>query len=106
VLESGDSHFVFIFRKMLNSFQHKTGNQYNLTALETDLLQLLIKDNSVKIICGELKMPFDTIRSYPEKMCLKLHVNCGQEAIAKTLKEKLAWYRLTRPDNQSTQKED
>jgi ATP/maltotriose-dependent transcriptional regulator MalT len=34
-------------------------------------------------------MAFDTVRSHLKKIYLKLHVNCGKEAIAKALKEKL-----------------
>lgn len=76
-------------RKVLNSFQQKTDNQYNLTLREIDVLQLLIKGNSIKAIADELNMAFDTVRSHLKKIYFKLHVNCGKEAIAKALREKL-----------------
>ncbi|MCR8560281.1 response regulator transcription factor [Mucilaginibacter sp. BJC16-A38] len=89
VLEGGAPMSPIIARKVLNSFQHKPDNQYNLTSRETEVLQLLIKGNSIKIIADELNMAFDTVRSHLKKIYLKLHVNCGKEAIAKALKEKL-----------------
>jgi len=89
VLEGGAPMSPIIARKVLNSFQQKTDNQYNLTVRETDVLQLLIKGNSIKIIADELNMAFDTVRSHLKKIYQKLHVNCGKEAIAKALKEKL-----------------
>ena len=89
VLDGGAPMSPIIARKVLNSFQQKTDNQYNLTSREADVLQLLIKGNSIKIIADELNMAFDTVRSHLKKIYLKLHVNCGKEAIAKALKEKL-----------------
>jgi DNA-binding NarL/FixJ family response regulator len=89
VLEGGAPMSPIIARKVLNSFHQKTDNQYNLTSRETDVLQLLIKGNSIKIIADELNMAFDTVRSHLKKIYLKLHVNCGKEAIAKALNEKL-----------------
>jgi DNA-binding NarL/FixJ family response regulator len=89
VLDGGAPMSPIIARKVLNSFQQKHDNQYNLTSREADVLQLLIKGNSIKIIADELNMAFDTVRSHLKKIYLKLHVNCGKEAIAKALKEKL-----------------
>ncbi|WDF78788.1 response regulator [Mucilaginibacter sp. AW1-7] len=89
VLDGGAPMSPVIARKVLMSFQQKNDNQYNLTLRETDVLQLLIKGNSIKIIADELNMAFDTVRSHLKKIYLKLHVNCGKEAIAKALKEKI-----------------
>jgi len=89
VLEGGAPMSPIIARKVLMSFQEKHDNQYNLTSREADVLQLLIKGNSIKIIADELNIAFDTVRSHLKKIYQKLHVNCGKEAIAKALKEKL-----------------
>ena len=89
VLNGGAPMSPNMARKVLNSFQQKTDNQYNLTLREIDVLQLLIKGNSIKAIADELKMAFDTVRSHLKKIYFKLHVNCGKEAIAKALREKL-----------------
>jgi DNA-binding NarL/FixJ family response regulator len=42
VLEGGAPMSPIIARKVLNSFQQRTDNQYNLTSREADVLQLLI----------------------------------------------------------------
>lgn len=89
VLDGGAPMSPVIARKVLMSFQQKNDNQYNLSPREADVLQLLIKGNSIKIIADELNMAFDTVRSHLKKIYQKLHVNCGKEAIAKALKEKL-----------------
>jgi ATP/maltotriose-dependent transcriptional regulator MalT len=73
----------------LNSFQHKHDNKYNLSVRETEVLQLLIKGNSIKMIASELNIAFDTARSHLKNIYYKLHVNCGKEAIAKALNEKI-----------------
>lgn len=78
-----------IARKVLNSFKHIKTTQYNLTARELDVLQLLIKGYSSKLIASELKISFDTARSHLKNIYTKLHVNCGKEAISKALIERI-----------------
>jgi DNA-binding NarL/FixJ family response regulator len=78
-----------IARKVLNSFKHTKSTQYNLTPRELDVLHLLIKGYSAKIIAAELTISFDTARSHLKNIYTKLHVNCGKEAISKVLIEKI-----------------
>jgi len=52
-------------------------------------LQLLIKGYSIKAIASELKISFDTARTHLKNIYSKLHVNCGKEAIAKVLRERI-----------------
>jgi DNA-binding NarL/FixJ family response regulator len=78
-----------IARKVLNSFKHTKSTQYNLTPRELDVLQLLIKGYSSKMIASELIISFDTARSHLKNIYTKLHVNCGKEAISKALIEKI-----------------
>lgn len=81
-----------IAKKMLSSFKVKpvtAANHYNLTPRETELLQLLIKGYSVKLISAELFISYDTTRTHLRNIYRKLHVNCGKEAIAKVLSEKI-----------------
>lgn len=78
-----------IARKVLNSFKHTKSTQYNLTPRELDVLQLLIKGYSSKMIAAELFISFDTARSHLKNIYTKLHVNCGKEAISKALIEKI-----------------
>lgn len=78
-----------IARKVLNSFKHTKSTQYNLTPRELDVLQLLIKGYSSKMIAAELIISFDTARSHLKNIYTKLHVNCGKEAISKALIERI-----------------
>lgn len=78
--------------KVLSSFREKTkpfGKKYDLTNREQELLQLLVKGYSVKLIASELFIAFDTARTHLRNIYRKLHVNCGKEAIAKVLAEKI-----------------
>ena len=78
-----------IARKVLSSFKHTKSTQYNLTPREIDVLQLLIKGYSSKMIASELIISFDTARSHLKNIYTKLHVNCGKEAISKALIERI-----------------
>ncbi|MDN3583473.1 response regulator [Mucilaginibacter flavus] len=89
VLDGGAPMSPLIARRVLNSFQQKPGNRYNLSAREIEVLQLLIKGNSIKMIAAQLHIAFDTARSHLKNIYHKLHVNCGKEAIAKALNEKI-----------------
>jgi len=89
VMEGGAPMSPNIARRVLNSFSHRKSNQYFLTPRELDVLQLLIKGYSSKMIAADLKISFDTARSHLKNIYTKLHVNCGKEAISKTLKERI-----------------
>ena len=81
-----------VARKVLFSFRdQKRANheKYELTGREIEVLQLLIKGYSVKLIAAELNIAYDTCRSHLRNIYRKLHVNCGKEAIAKVLAEKI-----------------
>ena len=81
-----------VARKILTSFrtkQKRAQEQYDLTERETEVLQLLVKGCSVKFIAAELGIAFDTSRSHLRNVYRKLHVNCGKEAIAKVLEDKI-----------------
>lgn len=87
VMDGGAPMSPSIARKVLNTFQHGRSNQYALTPRELDVLQLLIKGYSSKLIASELIISFDTARSHLKNIYTKLHVNCGKEAISKALTE-------------------
>ena len=90
VMEGGAPMSPIIARKVLKTFQQKQYiNQYNLSPRETEVLQLLIKGYSIKLIASELNIAFDTVRSHLKNIYQKLHVYCGKEAIAKALIEKI-----------------
>ncbi|HWW38976.1 response regulator transcription factor [Pedobacter sp.] len=87
VMEGGAPMSPSIARKVLNSFNQGKPKEYNLTPRELDVLQLLIKGYSSKMIAAELMISFDTARSHLKNIYLKLHVNCGKQAISKVLIE-------------------
>lgn len=90
VTEGGAPMSPTIAKRVLQSFEIKsTAREYNLTSREKEILQLLIKGYSVKLIAAGLNMAFDTARTHLRNIYRKLHVNCGKEAIAKVLKEKI-----------------
>jgi DNA-binding NarL/FixJ family response regulator len=60
-----------------------------LSPREIEVLQWLIKGYSIKIIAAEMSLAFDTVRSHLKNIYQKLHVNCGKEAIAKALSERI-----------------
>lgn len=81
-----------IAKKVLYSFRSRQSlerQHYDLTSREREVLQLLVKGYSVKLIAAELNIAFDTSRSHLRNVYKKLHVNCGKEAIAKILAEKI-----------------
>jgi DNA-binding NarL/FixJ family response regulator len=90
VMEGGAPMSPSIAKRVLQSFENKSaGRQYHLSPRETEILHLLIKGYSVKLIAAELKIAFDTTRAHLRNIYQKLHVNCGKEAIAKVLSEKI-----------------
>ena len=90
VMDGGAPMSPSIARKVLGSFQTRgQSNKYHLSAREIEVLQWLIKGYSIKIIASEMNLAFDTIRSHLKNIYQKLHVNCGKEAIAKALGERI-----------------
>jgi DNA-binding NarL/FixJ family response regulator len=87
VMEGGAPMSPSIAKKVLESFQKNKQNSYELSRRELDVLQLLSKGYSNKMIASELNIAFDTARSHLKNIYQKLHVNCGKEAIAIALKE-------------------
>lgn len=92
VVEGGAPMSPSIAKKVIGSFQSvKTENRYNLTERELDVLQLLAKGHSTKAIADKLNIAFNTVRSHLKNIYVKLHVNCGKEAIAKVLAEHITF---------------
>jgi DNA-binding NarL/FixJ family response regulator len=90
VLEGGAPMSPSIAQRVLSSFRTKeSANKYNLSPREIEVLQWLVKGYSIKLIAVEMNLAFDTIRSHLKNIYQKLHVNCGKEAIAKALGERI-----------------
>lgn len=97
VLNGGAPMSPLIAKKVINSFKmQKPASssspqlKYDLTNREAEILQLLTKGYSVKLIAHEMCIAYDTARSHLRNTYRKLHVNCGKEAIAILLADKIS----------------
>jgi len=60
-----------------------------LTAREHDVLTLLVRGFSYKMIAAELKLSVETVHTHIKSIYAKLHVNSKSEAVAKALHTKI-----------------
>ncbi len=81
-----------VARKVLKQFQG-AGNQYrddyNLSNREKEVLSLLVKGKSYKMIANDLEITYDTVRAHMKKIYEKLHVSSMTEAVAKAINKQL-----------------
>jgi DNA-binding NarL/FixJ family response regulator len=91
VLHGGAPLSPLIAKKVLRSFQVKPANhlQYNLSDRETEVLKYLVKGFSYKMIASACNISLDTVRGHIRNIYTKLHVNCGREAVAKALHDRI-----------------
>ena len=75
--------------KMFSEANSPSGDDYNLSEREKQVLQLLVNGYSYKMIAAEMYIAIDTVRSHIKKIYEKLHVNSKSEAVAKAFKDKL-----------------
>ncbi len=90
VINGGAPMSPSIAKKVIESFNKKHAqHNYLLSLRELEVLQLLVKGHSTKIIATTLFISFETVRSHLKNIYNKLHVNCGKEAIAKVLTDRI-----------------
>jgi DNA-binding NarL/FixJ family response regulator len=92
VLSGGAPMTGTVARKVLMMVpEAKTPEAENndLSKRETEILQLLVKGYSYKMIASELKVSIDTVRFHIKKIYDKLHVHSATEAVSRALKDKL-----------------
>lgn len=90
VMEGGVPMSPFVAQKVFQHFRYKDVQpDYKLTAREKEILQLLVKGNSYKMIANELHISVDTVKKHLQNTYHKLHVSCGTEAVAKALQQKI-----------------
>src|SRR5690554_6696283 len=75
--------------KMFSQINLPTGEDYHLSSREKQVLQLLVKGYSYKMIAGEMFIAMDIVRSHIKKIYEKLHVNSKSEAVAKAFRDRL-----------------
>ncbi|MBC7937300.1 MAG: response regulator transcription factor [Rhizobacter sp.] len=80
----------FVAQRVFQHFRQKeVAPDYKLTAREKEILQLLVKGNSYKMIAAELHISVDTVKKHLQNTYHKLHVSCGTEAVAKAIRQKI-----------------
>lgn len=81
--------------KMLQMFRDTnfkkgiTKEEYDLSGKEKEVLALLVKGNSYKMIAAEMGLGVDGIKFHLKNIYKKLHVNSQTEAVAKTIQQKI-----------------
>lgn len=90
VYKGGAPMSPVIARKVLNQFARvQPGTQpsadLELSKREQDVLQLLVKGKSYKMIAAELNVSYETVHSHIKKLYQKLQVSSVGEAVSKTL---------------------
>lgn len=71
--------------QMLPPQKRVSENSHNLTEREREILNLLVKGNSYKMIADQCSISMDTVRSHMKKIYEKLHVHSQTEAVAKAI---------------------
>lgn len=91
VLHGGAPMSPSIAYKVLQSFQTQKDlkNKYDLSIREKEVLQYLVKGYSYKMIAKSLFINLSTVQSHIKNMYTKLHVNCGREAVAIALRDRI-----------------
>ncbi len=90
VLAGGAPMSPSIARMVIASMQQgNKADKYQLSKREKEILHLLAKGNSFKMMASELFISIDTVRSHIKKMYEKLQVHSQTEAVFKAYNEKL-----------------
>lgn len=87
VLEGGAPMTPVVARKVLELFQKPSSKSagFDLTERETEILGLLVKGLSYKMIAHQCNISWHTVNSHCKKIYEKLHVHSAAEAIVKAI---------------------
>ena len=92
VMDGGAPMSPGIAKKVLQVF-HKTNlsgpSAYQITPREKQVLGLLAKGFSYRMIGQEFSISPETVKRHLRNIYQKLHVQCGPEAVAKAIREKI-----------------
>lgn len=89
VLDGGAPMSPAIAKMVVSSMQQPATADYNFTGKEKEILGLLCKGNSYKMIAAQTNLAFETVRSYIKNIYEKLQVHSATEAVSKTINERL-----------------
>ena len=88
-LDGGAPMTASIAIKVLQFFQEKPSNSYNLSEREKGILKLLVEGHSYKMIADKSNIAYFTVCNHIKKIYEKLHVNSATEAVRLALQKKL-----------------
>lgn len=94
VYNGGSPMSASIARRVVQQFKQTPGNAGKETALserEKELLTLLSKGNSYKMIAGEMEISVHTVQQHIKHIYTKLHVHNMGEAVAKAIQHRIIY---------------
>jgi len=93
VLDGGAPMTPSVAKKILEMFSHqptaKNKNNFDLTSREVEILSLLTKGMSYKMIADAMIISFHTVNAHLKKIYEKLHVHSATEAIIKAIDHRI-----------------
>ena len=91
VMSGGAPMSPFVAQKVFQHFRksNAVSEEFKLTTREKEMLELLVKGNSYKMIAEKTTVTIDTVKKHLQNIYHKLHVSCGTEAVAKALQHKI-----------------
>lgn len=91
VVEGGGPMSPGVARRVLQSFLQAPTQRpsHGVTPREQELLQLLAQGYTYRMIGLQCGISVETVRRHLKNIYHKLHVQCGTEAVAKALREKI-----------------
>lgn len=93
VLDGGAPMTPTVARQVLllfnNKHQKNIQNNFDLTEREQEILKLLVKGLSYKMIASECNISYATVNSHVSHIYQKLHVSNAVEAVAKAIQHKI-----------------
>jgi DNA-binding NarL/FixJ family response regulator len=90
-MQGGAPMSPFVAQKIFQHFRNNNAEneKFNLTLREKEVLELLVKGNSYKMIADKSGVTIDTVKKHLQNIYHKLHVNCGTEAVVKAIQHKI-----------------
>jgi DNA-binding NarL/FixJ family response regulator len=92
VFEGGAPMSPGIATRVLKAFHHPKApakQDYHITEREQQVLELLARGFSYRMIGIEFSISPETVKRHLKNIYQKLHVQCGPEAVAKAIREKI-----------------
>lgn len=91
VYNGGSAMSPGIAKLLISTFKENSIQkiEYNLSQRETEILSYLVKGYAYKQIADVCNISIDTVKRHFQNIYHKLQVNCGTEAVAKAIREKI-----------------